>query len=142
MDKNVKTLIVDSNVCNDQCYTVFNLSSFTNLKVFEVGDYSFTYVNEVRLIGLKHLERVVIGENSFTKKKISGGHDPARHFYVKNCKKLRELKIGYYSFSDYSVCEIENVPSLEVIEMGGMDRDSINFLYSSLELKSENDGIN
>ena len=142
MDKSVETLIVDSSVCNDKCYTVFYLSSFTNLKDCEVGDYSFTYVNEVKLIGLKHLERVVIGKNSFTKKKNTAGRDLNRHFYLKNCKKLRELKIGHYSFSDYSVCEIENVPSLEVIEIGDLDGYSINFLYASLELRSENDGIN
>ena len=49
---------------------------------------------------------------------------------------MRELKIGYCSFSDYSICEIENLPSLEVIEMGALGEGSHNFLYSSLELKS------
>ena len=42
-----------------------------------------------------------------------------------------------YSFSDYSVIEIENVNSLELIEMGDMDNTSNNFFYASLELKSE-----
>ena len=73
---------------------------------------------------------------SFTKKK-NDGNDPYRHFYLKNCERVRELKIGLYSFSDYSVCEIENVPSLEVIEMGKLYEDSSNFMYSSLELKSD-----
>ena len=35
------------------------------------------------------------------------------------------------------MCEIENVPSLEVIEMGELDNYSWNFCYASLELKSE-----
>ena len=47
------------------------------------------------------------------------------------------LKIGRYSFSDYSVIEIENVNSLELIEMGEVNNWSDNFLYASLELKSE-----
>ena len=47
--------------------------------------------------------------------------------------------MGRYSFSDYDVCEIENVPSLEVIEMGELDEESLNFEYGSLELKSEGD---
>ena len=38
---------------------------------------------------------------------------------------------------DYSVCEIENVLSLEVIEMGELNGDGCNFKYASLELKSE-----
>ena len=60
-----------------------------------------------------------------------------RHFYLKNCERLRELKIGCRSFSDYSVCEIENVDSLEVIEMGELNNDSVNFCEASLELKSD-----
>ena len=56
---------------------------------------------------------------------------------MKNCERLRELKIGRYSFSDYSVCEIDSVPSLEMIEMGEMDEKSFNFSHASLELKSE-----
>ena len=113
------------------------LSSFSNLKVFEVGDYSFAFVEEVKLIGLNQLERVVIGENSFTKYKNDGGYDPNRRFSLKDCERLRELKMGCCSFSDYSVCEIENVPSLEVIEMGELKEESRNFFYASLELKSD-----
>ena len=66
-------------------------------------------------------------------------NDPNRHFYLKNCERLRELKMGRYSFSDYSVCEIENVPSLEVIEMGELNEMSRNFWYASLELKSDSE---
>ena len=102
-----------------------------------MGDYCFKKTEELRLIGLNELERVVIGENSFTKKQNSAGNDPNRHFYLKNCERVRELKMGRYSFSDYSMCEIENVPSLEVIEMGGLNEYSDNFYYASLELKSD-----
>ena len=45
--------------------------------------------------------------------------------------------MGPYSFNEYSVCEIENVPSLEVIEMGELNQWSANFCYASLELKSD-----
>ena len=37
----------------------------------------------------------------------------------------------------YSLIEIENVNSLELIEMGEVNDFSYNFLYASLELKSE-----
>ena len=138
MSPNVEVMIVDSNACNEKCFTPLVLS-FSNLRVFEVGDYSFAFVDEVKLIGLDQLERVVIGENSFTKKKNSDypENNPNRHFYLKNCERLRELKIGRYSFSDYSVCEIENVPSLEMIEMGELNEGSSDFYYASLELKSD-----
>ena len=103
-----------------------------------MGNYSFAFVDEVKLIGLNQLERVVIGEKSFTKHK-DRYHciDPYGHFYLKNCERLRELKMGHYSFYNYSVCEIENVPSLEVIEMGELNEESWNFSHASkLELKS------
>ena len=133
----MEVMIVDSNVCNDKCFTALVVSFFSNLKVFEVGDYSFSFVEEVKLIGLNQLESVVIGQNSFTKKKNNYGNDPNRHFYLKNCERLRELKTGSCSFSDYRVCEIENVPSLEVIEMGELNEWSHNFSHASLELKSD-----
>ena len=42
----------------------------SHLRLLEVGDECFEYVDEVKLIGLSKLERVVIGENSFTKERI------------------------------------------------------------------------
>ena len=104
-----------------------------------MGDWCFQKTEELKLIGLKELERVVIGNHSFTKDgyNTEEGMNPNRHFYLKNCERLRELKIGRRSFSDYSVCEIENVPSLEVIEMGELNEESSNFNYASLELKSD-----
>ena len=108
------------------------------LKSIEMGNECFKNVSELKLIGMKMLESVIVGENCFTKKETSGSKDPIGHFYVKNCEKLRELKIGRCSFKNYSVCEIENVGSLEVIEMGESKRDSYTFFYTaSLRLKSD-----
>ena len=99
----------------------------------------------MKLIGLQALERVVVGVSSFTKCPYNSNRDkmdPNRHFYLKDCERLKELKIGCDSFADYSVCEIANVPSLEVIEMGELNEESWNFQYASLELKSASDGMN
>ena len=137
MNQSVEAMIVGNTVCNDKSYTLLDLSSFSNLKEFEVGDYSFAFVDELKLIGLNRLERVVIGKKCVTKHKdCYHGDDPDGHFYLKNCERVRELKMGRFSFADYSVCEIENVPSLEVIEMGGLNGWSFNFWHASLELKS------
>ncbi len=129
---NVETLIVDNCVCNDESFTAMDLSSYVSLKRLEVGDYSCSFVGEMKIVGLNGLERVMIGKHCF---KYAGANANG-HFYLKNCKRLRELKIGLGSFEDYSVCEIENVPSLEVIEMGELDEVSFNFCLASLELKS------
>ena len=136
----VETRVIEvlPNCCNEVETTVLDLSRFVNLQEFRVRDNCFENVNEVKLIGMKMLESVIVGENCFTKKEKGGSKDPIGHFYVKNCEKLRELKIGRCSFKNYSVCEIENVDSLEVIEMGESKRDSYTFFYTaSLRLKSD-----
>ena len=138
MSQSVEVMIVDNNACNDMSYQRLDLSSICNLKMFEVGDYSFAFVEEVKLIGLSHLERVVIGKKCFTKHKdCYHDSDINRHFYLKDCERLRELKIGNDSFSDYSVCEIENNVSLEVIEMGELNESGGFFCQASLNLKSD-----
>ena len=137
VDCRVSELVVSSNCCNEEEVTEMDLGRFVSLKVFEVGDECFENVKEVKLIGLNQLERVAIGKNSFTKHKNSNGNDPNCHFYLKDCERLRELRIGIWSFDEYSVCEIENVPSLEVIEMGELNEWSWNFNCASLELKSD-----
>ena len=136
----VTELVIPSKTCNETEWNVLDVSGLKWLKSIEIGDECFASVNEVKLIGLDRLERVVIGVNSFRKNKSSWDNDPNRHFYVKDCERLRELKMGRYSFSDYSVCEIENVDRLEVIEMGELNKLSCNFMYASkLELKSDSD---
>ena len=132
----ITELIIPRNSLNDASLTVLDLTRFKRLKRIVIGDECFTYVNEVKLIGLSELVSVVIGEESFTQHKNSWGNDPNRHFYLKDCPKLKSLKMGRYSFSDYTVIEIENVDALEVIEMGDLNEVSYNFYWGSLELKS------
>ena len=131
----ITELTVSNNSLNDASLTVLDLTRFRRLKKIVIGDECFMYMEEVKLIGLSELESVEIGMNSFTKKN-SVGYDPYCHFYLKNCPKLKSLKIGSYSFSDYSVIEIENVDALESIEMGDLNEWNYNFYYASLELKS------
>ena len=116
--------------------TVLDLTRFRHLESLTIGEYCFSYVSVFNITGLNELESVVIGMNTFTKRRGSSGNDPNRHFYLKNCPKLKSLKMGRYSFSDYTVIEIGNVDALEVIEMGDLNEESNNFRYASLELKS------
>ena len=136
---NTGVIVIASNCCNEGALHMIDFSRFMNLKELKVGDDCFGNVDEVRLIGLSQLERVVIGQNCFTECKNDRptAVNAKSHFYLRNCQKLMELKLGRYSFADYSVCEIENVTSLDVIEMGQLNEKSANFFYSSLELKSD-----
>ena len=135
LDSTVIQIIVDNGV-SAPSFSVLNLTRFSKLESLEIGDHCFTFVDEFKMIGMSELESVEIGMNCFTKKKNDGGDDPDRHFYLKNCPKLKSLKMGHHSFSDYTVCEIESVDALEVIEIGDLNEESYNFDYASLELKS------
>ena len=132
----MEVITVGDKLCNGENDRI-DLSKYFNLKKVSIGNGCFPYQDVLNLTGLHSLERVMIGEKSFTKKKNYYGNNANRKLYVKNCDTLKELKIGRYSFSDYSLIEIENVNSLELIEMGNMKHLSNNFYYASLELKSE-----
>ena len=134
----IEELFVSDGSCNGEEMWLLDLSLMSSLKTLRVKDECFSYVEEVKLIGLSELESVEIGEKSFTKYKDTyhTTADPNRHFCLKNCPKLKSLKMGHHSFMDYTVIEIENVDALEVIEMGDLDEASCNFPYASLELKS------
>ena len=136
LNKSVFEIVVSSNCCNEKSMNVLDLSELRYLKRVDIGNECFENVDEVKLIGLSELESVEIGMNSFTQHKNSVDNDPNRYFYLKNCPKLKSLNMGRYSFSDYTVIEIENVDALDVIEMGDLDKESCNFYYASLELKS------
>ena len=138
LNTTVTEITIPSNNLNDASLTVLDLSRFRRLKKLVVGDECFMNVDEVKMAGLKALESVEIGMNSFTQYKNTYyiTADSNRHFYLKECPSLKSLEMGRYSFSDYTVCEIENVDALEVIEIGYLYSDSYNFDSASLELKS------
>ena len=136
LSSTVTEIIVENRCCRDPSFTVLDLRRFTNVRRIVIGHDAFMYVEEVKMIGLSELESVEIGMNSFTQYKNGYGQDPNRHFYLKNCPKLRSLKMGRYSFSDYTVIEIENVDALEMIEMGDLNEESNNFYSASLQLSS------
>ena len=132
LDNNTESIIVDSNCFNEGDLTSLDLSRFTSLKSFIVGDNSFGDVNEFIIDGLPELESIKIGMNSFY------SYDGTHMFSVKNCPKLRELKIGPSGFDEWRSVNIENVPSLEGIEIGYLYYNSEHFIYAPLELKSTN----
>lgn len=135
----VRYVTIASNCCNEDEMKAFDLSAFKQLKSIVIGDDCFGNVSDTRIIGLNQLESVVVGKNSFTKQKNGSIKNKNSKFYLMNCPLIRELKMGCYSFSDYSLYMIENVNSLEVIEMGELNAESFNFYYANFQLKSNDD---
>ena len=141
LSSSIMQLTVDCDCCNEEDLNILNICQWPLLSVIEIGSYSFKHVDVVELNGLSRLGRVVIGRNSFSKQKSGIGHYPTGHFSLKDCERVRELKIGRYSFNDYGVCVIENDASLEGIEMGEVTTENYNFYYAPLILKSVFQGM-
>lgn len=112
----VAEIITDDVCCNDKELKSVDFSVFPALQRLEIGHDCFKYTEEVRIIGMKALERVTIGRSSFAEYLPS--RDAKGGFYLSDCERVKELKIGSFSFSEYAVCEIRNDPLLEKIEVG------------------------
>ena len=132
MDRTLEVMSVSDNQYNGMEWTELDLSGFVKVRKIKVGNDCFKNVKKVNICGLSELESVCIGNKSFRR----DGNSKGGSFSLKNCPKLKELKMGLCSFEDYAVCQIENVDALEVIEMGDLNVASYNFYYASLELKS------
>ena len=68
------------------------------------------------LDGLDELESVVIGRQSF---RISYEERSDGTYRVVNCPKLKSIQISDGSFLDYHSFELNNLPFLQSIDMGG-----------------------
>ena len=96
--------------CNENTFTNLDFSRFSNLQSIEVGDNSLMYVKNVKIDGLSKLEKVNIGQNSFTE--YRNGHasnSQDNSFVMKNCDSLKSLSIDRYSFSNYNSFIIESM---------------------------------
>ena len=131
MSSSITHFTVDHGCCNEEELTVLDLSAMKELTVFETCTNCFEKVKTFRVIGLEKLERVAVGSYCFIP---SSTEEEPCSFHVKDCIALKELKIGVFSFTVYSVCEIVNVPILEVIEMGDTHVFSGNFTFADLAL--------
>ena len=138
LGKNIYEIDIPSCCCNKSKVKVLDLSELSILRRIKIGSDCFDNVDEVRIVGLNKLERIDIGKNCFTKQKdtYEVTYNPNRRFVLKNCPRVHIVRIDRYSFSDYSVCQIEGVNGLEAIEMGALGEYSSNFYHASLELKS------
>ena len=132
MDRTIEVMSVSDNQYNGMEWTELDLSGVVKVRKIKVGNDCFKNVKKVNICGLRDLESVCIGNKSFRR----DGDSKGGSFSLKNCPKLKSLKMGFCSFEDYLVCVIKNVNALETIEIGDLRYESYNFYYASLELKS------
>ena len=109
-------LLIANGLFNEDGNTSLNITNNRELKRIEIGGGCFGNVREFELDGLSELESVVIGKESFRIRDGKRRDDSCR---IVNCPKLKSIQIGIKSFSDYHSFELNNLPSLQSIDMGG-----------------------
>ena len=109
----LKTLVIG----NGTLWSVnrLELNNFPSLQSLYIGNGSFGKVRVFELDGLDELESVVIGRESFM---ISSSERSDGSCRIMNCSKLKSIQIGYKAFEDYYSFELNNLPSLQSIDIG------------------------
>ena len=109
------TMIIPNGYFNGNNIGSFNISNNGVLKIIVIGDNCYGKVRVFELDGLSELESVVIGQDSF---RISSSERSDGSYRVVNCPKLKSIQICGYSFLDYHSFELNNLPSLQSIDIG------------------------
>ena len=137
LDQAVASIILPKWSFNENDYTVFDFSRFTQVESIEIGDDSFESVQTFKIDGLNQLHTIKIGINSFTQSKNSNGSDTSKSFHILNCESLESIQIGEYSFNDFAgEFELKNLPQLQSIQIGTIGSISYNFFVSSFVIRS------
>ena len=97
-------------------YNTLELNNLPSLQSISIGNNCFGKVRVFELEGLNELESVVIGGGSF---RISDKERNDGSYRVANCPKLKSIQIGEVSFMDYHSFELNNLPSLQSIDIDG-----------------------
>ena len=91
LDEDVEVIEARNGVCNNEAFEEWEMNEYVMLRKLIVGDECFQFVKDLRIVGLNALEKVEIGKQCFCK--VSGGV-----FEMRNCEKLKSVKIGDGSF--------------------------------------------
>lgn len=95
---------------------IVNFSSFTHLKTLDIGCNCFRAVRKLIIDGLSELENVLIREKCFYICDYSRQNDGLCQ--LSNCKQLRSISFGAYSFFDYQNMTFTSLDSLQSIIFG------------------------
>ena len=104
-------IVMKSGVSNHPDICEWELSACKRLVELVVGDDCLQYVSELRLSGLKCLEKVEIGVKCFCKSE--GGE-----MEVKDCAKLKSVKLGDGCCVHWSGFVIRNCDALQEVRIG------------------------
>ena len=110
----IETVNITSGLCSSYQGSEFILRGLPALKSIVIGDHCFGKVRVFELDGLSELESVVIFFRSFW----INSNERNGSYRIVNCPKLKSIYIDGFSFQDYRTFELNNLPSLQSIDMG------------------------
>ena len=110
-NQSTEVILMKANVCNDPDINRWNLNMFPSLRVVVVGDNCLEYLKELKLDGLKCLEKVEIGARCCWRAcgcclEVSG------------CEKLRSVVIGGGSCVNWNGFVMKDCESVEEVSIG------------------------
>lgn len=137
-DPNIESIIIAANKYEKESY--LDLSKYKKVATIEIKDHNFSNTDHFDLSGMKELTSLKIGNNCFyIDDRINRMN---RTFTIVDCSELRSIIIGARSFLYYSGgFELNQLPSLELIQIGNKEEDSYSFSYSNLILKGKSFGM-
>ena len=151
LDSSISNMNIPSWSFNNELNMIeLNLNRFINLESIEIGDDCFESVQTFRINGLNRLQRLKIGNNSFTQVKsndfendwygsILKCRNESKSFHILNCESLKVIEIGRYSFADFGgEFELRNLDNLESIKIERIGYRSMNFNWSSFIIRGKN----
>lgn len=115
---NSLNLIITNGLFNGYGINSINITNNGNLKRIEIGNNTYVGVRVFNLDGLNELESVLIGNG---KDPLTYGEFTKRDdglYRVMTCPKLKSIKIGALSYYNYKYFELNNLPSLQSIDIG------------------------
>lgn len=118
ISKDMVDLVIPANHCNDKELTMLDLSAFKKLKTLSVNGNCFGRVQGLTLSGLSHLERVIVGEDSFSK--VAGA------LSIQECGALRSLSFGDRSFNGFTRLTLSSLSVLESLTIGSECFNGVN----------------
>lgn len=111
MKESTERIEMKSGLCNDMDIREWKLCECKRLVELVVGDECVEYVSELKLVGLKCLEKMKIGMNCFSKSE--GGC-----LEVSECEQLKSVKLGDGCCVNWSSFTLKNCEALQEVSIG------------------------
>ena len=115
-------LLIKPNDFNDSGISELTMSYPIQLKRIVIGDNCFGSIRVFELDELSELDSIVVGKKCFTNAKTDDAVRCSKRidgvYRLMNCPKLKSIQIRDFSFSDYHSFELNNLPSLQSIDIG------------------------